>query len=85
MLNQLNWPTLRTRRDYLQIIMLYKIIKGLLDITPTLDLTLVLSVRRAHSYRFHITPSQINCHLFSSIPTATKLWNSLPSHDYSGN
>ena len=65
--------------------MFYKIIEGLVDITPTPDLTLVLSVRRAHSYRFHITPSRINCHLFSSIPAATKLWNSLPLQDYSGN
>ena len=37
MLNQLNWPSLwkLSRRDYLKIIMLYKIIEGLVDITPT--------------------------------------------------
>ena len=27
-LNQLNWHSLETRRDYLKIIMVYKIIKG---------------------------------------------------------
>ena len=74
MLNQLNWPSLKTHRDYLKIIMFYKIIEVLVDITPTPDLTPVLSVTRGHSYRFYITPSQINnCHLFSVIPTATKL------------
>ena len=67
MLNQLNWPSLKVRRDYMKIIMLYKIIKGLVGITPTPDLTPVLSVTRGHSYRLYIPPSQINCHLFSFI------------------
>ena len=44
MLNQLNWPSLETHRDYLKIIMFYKIIKGLVDITPSYDLTPVLNV-----------------------------------------
>ena len=79
MLNKLNlnWPSLETCRDYLKIIM-YKIIKGLIDITRTPDLTPVLSVIRGHSHRFCVTSSQINCHLFSFIPAATRLWNSLP-------
>ena len=80
MLNQVNWPSSETRRDYLKIIMFYKIIKGLVDITPTPDLTPVLSVTRGHSNRFYVTSSQINCHLFSFIPAATRLWNSLPSY-----
>ena len=54
MLNQLNWPLLKTRRDYLKIIMFYKIINGLVNITPTVDLTPVLSVTRGHSYRLYI-------------------------------
>ena len=85
MLNQLNWPSLDTRRDYTWRLPCFKIIEGLVDITPIPDLTPVLSIIRGHSYRLYITPSQINCHLFSFIPTATKLWNSLPSHAYSGN
>ena len=52
--------------------MFYKIIEGLVDITPTPDLTPVLSVTRGHSHRLYILPSLINCHLFSFIPTATK-------------
>jgi len=81
--NQVKLAPPKTHRDYLKVIMLYKIIKGLVDITPTPDLTPVLSVTRGHSYRLYIPPSQINCYLFSFIPTAIKLWNSLPSH--SGN
>ena len=80
MLNQLNWPSLETRRDYLKIIMFYKIIKGLVDITPSYDLTPILNVTRGHSCRFHVTSSRINCYLFSFIPAPTRLWNSLPSH-----
>ena len=79
MLDQLNWPSLESRRDYPKIIMFYKIIKGLVDITPTPDLTPVLSVTRGHSYRFYVTSSRISCHLFSFVPAATTLWNSLPS------
>ena len=36
------WPSLETRRDYLKIIMFYKIIEGLVDITPTPHLTPVI-------------------------------------------
>ena len=38
MFNQLHWPSLRIHRDYLKVIMLYKIIKGLVTITPSLNL-----------------------------------------------
>ena len=71
MLNQLNWPSLKTHRDYLKFIMFYKIIEGLVDITHTPDLAPVLSVTRGHSYRLYITSSQINCHPFSFFPTVT--------------
>jgi len=77
MLNQSNWPSLKL---YLKVIMLYKIIKELVDIIPTPALTPVLNITRDHSCRLYIPPSLINCHLFSFIPTAIKFWNSLPSH-----
>jgi len=73
MLNQLNQPSIKTQSLYLKIIMLYKIIKGLVDITPTPILTPIPNVTRGHPFRLHIPPSQINCHLFSFIPTAIKL------------
>ena len=44
------FTNLVTHRDYLKIIMFYKIMKGLVDITPIPDLTTVLSVIRSHSY-----------------------------------
>ena len=80
MLNQLNWPLLKTQRDYLKIIMFYQIINSLVIITHTPDLTPVLSVTRGHSNKFFISFSRINCHLFSFIPTAMKLWKSSQSH-----
>ena len=79
MLSQLNWPCLEARRNYLKIIMFYKIIKGLVHITPTPVLIPASSTTRGHSKRYHIPTSRINCHLFSFLPTAIKLWNSLPS------
>ena len=37
MLNQLNWSSLRIGRDYLKVTLLYKLIKGLVIITPPPD------------------------------------------------
>ena len=33
-----------------------------------------------HSHRLRVPPSGVDCHLFSFLPSAIKLWNSLPSH-----
>ena len=79
MLNQLNWSSLRIRRDYLKVVLLYKLIKGLVIITPSPDLSYSTSVTRGHSCRLHVPPG-VDCHLFSFVPSAIKLWNSLPSH-----
>ena len=44
MFNQLNWSSLRVRRDYLKVVLLYKLIKGLVIITPPPDLSLIAQV-----------------------------------------
>ena len=60
--------------------MLYEIIKGLVTITSSLNLTQIVSVTRGHSYRLRVPPSRVDCHLFSFLPSAIKLWNCLSSH-----
>ena len=43
MFNQLHWPRLRTRKDYLKkVVMLYKIIKDLVTITLPLNLSQIV-------------------------------------------
>ena len=71
MFNQLHWPRIRTRIDYLKVFMLYKIIKGLVTITLPLNLTQIVSVTRGHSCRLGVLPSPVDCHLFSFLPSAT--------------
>ena len=80
MFNQLHWPRIRTRKDYLKVFMLYKIIKGLVTITLPLNLTQIVSVTQGHSCRLGVLPSRVDCHLFSFLPSGIKLWNCLPSH-----
>ena len=77
MMQQLNWPTLELQRNYLKLIMLYKIAKGLVDI-PSILLTLLHSLTRGHPYRLHIPSARINSYLYSFLPSAIKLWNQLP-------
>ena len=57
-----------------------KLIKGLVIITPPPDLSYSTSVTRGHSSRLRVPPSGVDCHLFSFLPSAIKLWNSLPPH-----
>ena len=57
--------------------MLYKIIKGLVVITPSPALTYVLSATQGQSCILCVPLSQINYYLLSFIPTAL---NSLPSY-----
>ena len=80
MTQQLNWPTLELRRNYLKLIMLYKIAEGLIDI-PSILLTPLHSLTRGHPYHFHIPSARINSYLYSLfLPSTIKLWNQLPQH-----
>ena len=62
MMHQLNWPTLELQRNYIKLIMLYKIAKGLIKI-PSILLTLLRSNTRRHPYWFWIPPARINSYL----------------------
>ena len=67
------------RRNYLKLIMLYKIAKGLIDI-PSILLAPLKSKTRRHQYRFQIPQARINSYLHSFLPSTIKLWNNLPQH-----
>ena len=53
--------------------LVYKLIKGLVIITPPPDLSYITSVTRGHSRRLRVPPTGVDCHLFSFLPSAIKL------------
>ena len=75
MLIQLKWPLLEQQRNFLKLIMFYKILHGIVD--TTIILTPLSTSTRGHSQRF-VTPfARTDTYLNSFIPS-TNLWNSLP-------
>ena len=79
MMNLLRWPTLKSRRTNAKLIMLYKIISNIVDVD--LDGNLLMSASSYHT-RCHLTQpySRVGAHKYSFVPSAIKLWNTLP-HD----
>ena len=78
MLIDLNIPSLEHRRQVSSIILLYKIVHDLIDIS-TVDLIPVTSNTRGHSQRFHHIYARTNQYSNSFFPRSIRLWNTLPS------
>ena len=77
-LKHLKWPLLEHRRSFLKLIMFYKILHGLVDISFTF--TPLSTSTHGHNQHF-ITPfARTDTYLnsFLCIPSAINLWNSLP-------
>jgi len=77
MLNDLNIPSLEHRRQSSSIILLYKVIHNLIDISST-DLLPINSTTRGHNQRFHHLFARTSQYSNSFIPRSIRLWNSLP-------
>ena len=77
MLNHLSWLTWEQRRNYFELLMLFKLIHGLVAI-PSITLTPIASCTRGHSHRYYIPPIRTETYLHSFLPSAIKLWNNLP-------
>ena len=68
-----------TRRSKLQLIVLYKIVHGLIDIPPTDNLTQTSSMTRtAHKYKYQQYSSSTECFKYSFFLRTIRLWNRLP-------
>ena len=76
MLVHLRWPLLEHRRNYLKLIIFYKIIHGLVNTSFTL-ISLSTSTR-GHGQRFVIPIARTDSYLYSFLPSTINLWNSLP-------
>ena len=68
-----------TRRSKLQLIVLYKIVHGLIDIPPTDYATQTNSrTRSAHKYKYKQYSTSTDCFKYSFSPRTIPLWNRLP-------
>ena len=79
MLDYLSWESHETRRSKLQLIVLYKIVHGLIDIPPTDYLTQTCSrTRTVHKYKYQKYSTSTDCFKYSFFPQTIPLWNRLP-------
>ena len=76
MMNHLSWSTLASRRNYLKLILFYKIEKEFVE--TTVNLLPLTTVTRGHPCRYIIPPIRTETFANSFLPSATKLWNELP-------
>ena len=74
MLATLSLPTLEQRRAFTKSVMMYKIVNGLVAISPSPYLTPNL---RRNTYAFVYPHSRVDAHLHSFFPSAVRVWNNL--------
>ena len=80
MMNSLGWVTMRQRCLKLRVIMLFKIINKLVEVSSN-DLLCPLSTdTRGHQQRYTQLGTTMDCYLNSFFPTAIKAWNDLPDY-----
>ena len=80
MLDYLGWESHEMRRSKLQLIVLYKIVHGLIDIPPTDYLTQTSSrARTAHKYKYQQYSTLTHCFKYSFFLRTIPLWNRLPA------
>ena len=81
MLQSLSLPTLSQRRDTAKVIFLYKILHQAVDVSVSgYYLTPVSWNTRGHPSRFIQLQTNIDAYKYSFYPSATRLWNALPTY-----
>ena len=80
LLQTLGWRTLATRRQEARLILFYKIVHGLVNISPPdYLLPFTRSSRLHHMHAFQIPHSSSDYHLYSFFPRTIRTWNILPA------
>ena len=77
-LTRLKLQTLEERRIYLDMILLYKIIHGLIEIDFNKYFSFNNANTRGHSFKLNMNSSRLNCHKYHFFNRVVKIWNSLP-------
>ena len=82
MLDELDWPTLQTRRNHLKLMMLFKTNCGLVHVQNNLPLMYSNpdNILSGHTFKFTqpVTRIAIDCYKFSFFPSTISLRNTLP-------
>ena len=77
MLCSLSWPTLRERRCSLKLLMLYKIVNQLVNISPASYLKRTTRLSRRQNCCYQQLPTRTEAYANSFFPSTIKLWNNL--------
>ena len=82
MLENLNWKTLHVRRNELRLIMFYKIIHNMVDLSlpESIIPSATAGYTRGHDLRFYPPFGRTNVYKYSFFPAVVNLWNDLPHH-----
>ena len=79
MLFRLGWPSLEQRSEIAKATMMYKILRNIVTVPFDQYRHLLLSSQEAtHNDFIKLQHTYVNAYLCSFIPSAIKLWNSLP-------
>ena len=80
MLAYLQWPSLEHCRNQLKALTVFKIVHNLIDISSNTLMKPATSDHyiRGHTARFQRPFTRVDAYRFSFIPSAIKIWNSLP-------
>ena len=78
MLESLGWPTLQARRNYLKLLLTYKILKAIISI-PSNNFKPVTFNTRGYQSHFQCLQTTCDSYRFSFFPSAIRLWNCLPT------
>ena len=76
---ELGLITLEERRIYLDSILMYKIVHGLVEIDFGKYFSINTVGTRGHPYKLNVLGSRINCHKYHFFNRIVRIWNSLPS------
>ena len=80
LVSKLKLPTLEQRRNTAKATMIYKIMNGLVDITPVQGtLTPANRSTRRHTSKLMVPHCRTDVYLHSFFPSAIRIWNNLPS------
>ncbi len=79
MLHRLKWETLEERRAKSRVMLFYKVVTGLVEVTLPTYIIQGSQLTRGHSLRFLVPTVRLDVYKHSFYPASIRLWNGLPA------